>query len=272
VSRQIGGVRARRDLIYGPVLSRRYGFVYGVNLFSSQRKNCDPCARHDDFVDPAEMRARLDTVAFESTPSGLVVCRNGEPTRHPDLEGVLSVLAGFRRAVAPAAPIALLTNGSELHRSEVRRALRLADEVSVELDAGRWGEFRRTSLPSTPACAHDRARMIRKLHGAVVQSCFLEGDASNSGDEDVAAWLRAVEFAMPGRVDCYTLARSAACRKLRAVSTAWLARLAARVHGELGIAVRAFDHDGIVAQHGQTRPARSTEGVSKNRSAGADTR
>jgi wyosine [tRNA(Phe)-imidazoG37] synthetase (radical SAM superfamily) len=258
--------RTRRDLIYGPVLSRRYGLVYGVNLLSSLKKNCswncvycqlgatEHRSTDGDFADPAEMRARLDATPLESTPAAFVVCGNGEPTRHPQLEGALDVLADFRDAATRGVPIVLLTNGSELHRAEVRKALRRVDEISVKLDAGRCETFHRINLPSTPACVHYQARMIRKLHGAVVQSCFLDGAVSNTGDEDVQAWFRALEFAMPGRVDCYTLARPTACRKLHGVSADWLANVAARVHGELGIAARAFHQDGMVAEHGKTRP------------------
>jgi wyosine [tRNA(Phe)-imidazoG37] synthetase (radical SAM superfamily) len=258
--------RARPDLIYGPVLSRRYGLVYGVNLLSSLKKNCSwNCVycqlgasdRRDGdhgFADPAEMRARLDALSLESSPAAFVVCGNGEPTRHPGLDGALAALVDFRDSAAPDVPIVLLTNGSELHRAEVRKALGRVDEISVKLDAGSCETFHRINLPSTPACVHFQARMIRKLHGAVVQSCFLEGAVSNTGEEDLQAWFRALRFAMPGRVDCYTLARPTACRKLHAVSTEWLAALAARVHGELGIAVRAFHQDGIAAEHGKAMP------------------
>jgi wyosine [tRNA(Phe)-imidazoG37] synthetase (radical SAM superfamily) len=262
--------RTRKDLLYGPVLSRRYGLVYGVNLLSSLRKNCswnciycqlgttDRRVEQDDLVDPAQMRARLSTLVLDCSPSAFVVCGNGEPTRHPRLEDALSALGEYRDDAAPGVPVVLLTNGSELHRPEVRRALRKVDEVSVKLDAGRCETFHRINLPIGPACVHYQARMIRKLHGAVVQSCFLAGSVTNTCEPEIDAWLKALEFAMPARVDCYTLARPTACRKVDGVPPAWLAHLAARVHDELGIPARAFGRDGIIAEHGAARTQRSS--------------
>jgi wyosine [tRNA(Phe)-imidazoG37] synthetase (radical SAM superfamily) len=242
--------------------------VYGVNLLPPVEKSCswncvycqlgttDRSVGQDEFADPAGMRARLSTEILEISPNAFVICGNGEPTRHPRLEEALSAVSDFRDEAAPGVPIILLTNGSELHRAEIRRALRLVDETSVKLDAGRCETFHRLNLPSGPACVHYQSRMIRKLHGAVVQACFVAGPVSNTCEPEIDAWLEAVRFAMPNRVDCYTLARPTAARKLEAVPPAWLAHLATRIHDEVGIPARAFGPDGIIAERGSVPPPR----------------
>lgn len=251
--------------LYGPVVSRRYGVVYGVNLLSASKKSCswscvycqlgttDRRAGHPDSADPSALRARLEATELQCTPSALVVCGSGEPTTHPRLDDALAALTEFRDDKLPGVPVVLLTNGGELHKSEVRQALRRVDEVSVKLDAGLCETLHKLNQPTGPACVYHQARMIRKLHGAAVQSCFLTGALTNTSEPEVEAWLAALRFAMPNRVDCYTITRATACNRLEAVPERWLASLAARVEGELGIHARAFGASGLIAECGSAR-------------------
>ncbi|MFH1570975.1 MAG: radical SAM protein [Gemmatimonadota bacterium] len=141
--------------VYGPVPSRRLGRSLGVNPIPS--KTCDfSCAycqlgrttarvvRRRRFFPPEEI---LDELAQAARIHGaeadfVTFVGEGEPTLSRDL-GLL--LTETRKLTAT--PIAVITNGSLLHRSDVRRELGACDVVMPSLDAPDEDTFRRLNRP-----------------------------------------------------------------------------------------------------------------------------
>ena len=141
-----------KQLVYGPVPSRRLGRSLGVDLvpLKTCTYDCVYCqlgrttyktVRRQRWVDPsdvvAQVRARL-----ESEPDVIALAGSGEPTLHA---GIGDVIAGIKRLTD--VPVAVITNGSLLSRPTVRRGLAAADIVLPSLDAPSDGLFQLVNRP-----------------------------------------------------------------------------------------------------------------------------
>ena len=141
-----------QQLVYGPVPSRRLGRSLGVDLvpLKTCTYDCVYCqlgrttrktVRRQRWVDPshvaAQVRARL-----ESEPDVIALAGSGEPTLHA---GIGDVIAGIKRLTD--IPVAVITNGSLLHRPAVRSGLAEADIVLPSLDAPDNGLFQVVNRP-----------------------------------------------------------------------------------------------------------------------------
>lgn len=237
------------DIVYGPGPSRRYGTTLGVNLLPPDRKSCRySCvycqlghsrglARPEEHPSP-EVVAEALTMRRGAAVDAIVLCGNGEPTLHPRFPEVVTALRRARDACFPGRPIVCLTSGSELGRHDVVEALRLLDEVSVKLDAGRCDTLRRVALAEGPVCVDWLTWRIRALADAVIQTCFFDGPVTNATDEEIDSWIAAVARTEARRVDVFTIDRAPPTARLAPVTTARLREIAARLQAALPIAVR----------------------------------
>jgi wyosine [tRNA(Phe)-imidazoG37] synthetase (radical SAM superfamily) len=145
---------AKPGFVYGPVPSRRLGFSLGVDIlpFKTCTLDCVYCqlgpssrttARRRAFFDPkavlGQVRkalasgARIDHITFSGS---------GEPTLNSSLG---EIIRGIKEMTD--IPVVVLTNGTLLHRRDVRRELREADVVIPNLDAATPGLFARVNRP-----------------------------------------------------------------------------------------------------------------------------
>ncbi len=143
--------------VFGPVPSRRLGRSLGVNNIPPKRctYSCVYCqvgrtprqeVERRSFFPPAELCTEVIARVRE--------CRTaGEPldwvTFVPDGEPTLDVHLGEEiRAIRPhGVPVAVITNGSLLHRDDVRAEVAEANWVSVKVDAVDPATFRRVDRP-----------------------------------------------------------------------------------------------------------------------------
>ena len=247
------------SIVYGPLRSRRYGMTLGINLLPPHRKRCDwNCVycqlgytsyheSPDDFPSPSAIAAAVMAAPDVPELDALVICGNGEPTLHPRFSEAIAAVRAARDHRVSSARIICLTNGQALWQRDVVRALRTLDETAVKLDCGTCSLLARVNLPTRPACVHHQIRGLKRLHGAVVQTCLVDGVVSNVGDEDIDAWLETVGRCMPTRVDLYTLARPTPSGRLRPAGAQTLQRIGRRVRDELELPVRVFDTEAALA-------------------------
>ncbi|MBQ5753571.1 MAG: radical SAM protein, partial [Alistipes sp.] len=128
------------DIIYGPVRSRRLGLSLGVNLLPLTAKVCSfdciycECGWNDEhrgsrrFNPREQVREALSEAlqrmqAEGALPDVITFAGNGEPTMHPDFEQIIDDTLALRDALAPQAKVSVLSNATQLHREDVRRAL-----------------------------------------------------------------------------------------------------------------------------------------------------
>lgn len=246
------------DIIFGPVHSRRLGLSLGVNLLPTSSKLCSfdciycECgwnAEHRGgarFNDRAEVRRLLEQtlrrmVADGTPPDVITFAGNGEPTMHPDFEGVIDDTLALRDAICPAAKVSVLSNATRIGREEVRRALLRVDNNILKLDSAFDATARLINNPQSPA--YSVRRVVDQMKGfdghLTVQTMFLRGEfdrqrVDNTTEEEVAAWLRLISEIGPRQVMVYSLDRDTPCRTLEKVPREELQAIAARVEA-LGI-------------------------------------
>lgn len=246
------------DIIFGPVHSRRLGLSLGVNLLPTDSKLCSfdciycECGWNAEHPGGRRFNAREDVrtqleatlrrmVADGTPPDVITFAGNGEPTLHPEFEAVIGDTIALRDALCPSAKVSVLSNATQLHREEVRRALLRVDNNILKLDSAFDATARLMNNPQSPA--YTVSGVVEQMKGfdghLTVQTMFLRGECDgrkvdNTTEEEVSAWLRLIEEIRPRQVMVYSLDRDTPCRTLEKVPREELQAIAARVEA-LGI-------------------------------------
>ena len=245
------------NIIFGPIRSRRLGLSLGVNLLPIESKLCSfdciycECGWNDEHPGKRRFNARedvrtmleetLQTMVADGTPPDVITfAGNGEPTMHPDFENIIEDTIALRDKHCPAAKVSVLSNATQIHREDVRRALLRVDNNILKLDSA----FDETvQLVNKPQGAYTVARTVELLKAfegnLILQTMFLRGEylgkrVDNTTEEEVSAWLKLVEEIKPKQVMVYSLDRDTPCQTLEKVEKEELREIAARVEA-LGI-------------------------------------
>lgn len=244
-------------IVYGPVRSRRLGVSLGVNLLPLQAKVCTfdciycECGWNGDnngsrrFNGREEVSAALQSVLETMAAEGqqldvITFAGNGEPTMHPDFEQIIEDTIALRDQYAPTAKISVLSNATQLHRADVVRALERVDNNILKIDSL---DESVAQLINKPCCNYSVAKVVEQLRQfngrVIVQTMFLRGEyngkvVDNTTEDQVAAWLNALELIEPQSVMVYSIARDTPCKSLIKVEKAELEQIAERVRN-LGI-------------------------------------
>jgi len=140
--------------IFGPVPSRRLGFSLGIDLvpFKTCSLDCPYCqlgktthktVRRRAYGSPEEIISELrDALQQHQKIDYITIGGSGEPTLSTHLGGLLSSVKEIT-----SIPVAVLTNGTLLHREQVRNELLAADLVIPSLDAVSEDVFVRINRP-----------------------------------------------------------------------------------------------------------------------------
>lgn len=246
------------NIIFGPIRSRRLGLSLGVNLLPIDSKLCSfdciycECGWNDEHPGKRRFNAREDVrtmldetlqkmVAQGTPPDVITFAGNGEPTLHPYFESIIEDTIALRDKHCPGAKVSVLSNATQIHREDVRRALLRVDNNILKLDSA----FDATvQLMNKPQGAYTVARTVELLKAfegnLIVQTMFLRGEylgqrVDNTTEEEVSAWLRLVEEIRPKQVMVYSLDRDTPCQTLEKVEKDELRGIAERVEA-LGIA------------------------------------
>lgn len=230
----------------------------GVNLLPIDSKLCSfdciycECGWNDEHPGKRRFNAREDVsamldatlekmVAAGTPPDVITFAGNGEPTLHPDFEQIIEDTIALRDKHCPTAKVSVLSNATQIHREDVRRALKRVDNNILKLDSA----FDATvQLMNKPQGAYTVARTVELLKAfegeLIVQTMFLRGEylsqrVDNTTEGEVTAWLKLIEEIAPKQVMVYSLDRDTPCQTLEKVEKEELRTIAARVEA-LGIA------------------------------------
>ena len=208
--------------VFGPVPSRRLGRSLGVDPipFKTCNWNCVYCqlgrsaplrTERESFF-PAgsivdEVVETLDRIGKQSV-DWITFVGSGEPTLHLELG---EMIRGVKRRTQR--PVAVITNGSLLYLTEVRRDLLEADAVLPTLDAGSERVYRRIDR-AAPALSFERhvegLRAFRKEYaGQLWVEVMLVKDL-NDDDESLSEIARILEGVKPDEVHLNLPTRPAA--------------------------------------------------------------
>lgn len=213
-----------------------------LDLLESELAGFLEAALHGDFMQrevPGEARCLKD-VAFSG---------NGEPTSAGEFAEAVTrvgdVLEGF--GLAGQLPVRLITNGSLLHRAEVRRGIRqlaeLGGEVWFKIDRATAAEVAEINgVPWSAERTVGNLAACAELAPTWVQTCWFALDGAAPSAESQAAYcqlLRPLAGQLAG-IHLYGLARPSlqpAAPRLSALPLADLNDFAAYVEKETGIRV-----------------------------------
>ena len=207
--------------LFGPVNSRRLGLSQGIDLLPPKtcNFNCIYCeinrapqlsCDRGEHVPTEIILAEIDELlADESRVRDLdvfTITASGEPTLHT---GIGTIIRHIKQKTDK--PVAILTNGSQLHLKEVQEDLMAADVVIPSLDAARPESFRRVNRPAK--CSEDLETIIggiadfsRKFTGETWLEVLLVENINDS-PEDIVALQKAIARIRPTRVQLNTVAR-----------------------------------------------------------------
>lgn len=245
------------NIIFGPVRSRRLGLSLGVNLLPVESKLCNfdciycECGWNADHMGKRRFNSRedvrdmlsvtLDRMAQEGAlPDVITFAGNGEPTMHPDFEAIISDTIALRDDKCPTAKVSVLSNATQIHREDVRRALQRVDNNILKLDSAFDDTVQLINKPCGQYSVERQVELMKLFDGNfILQTMFLRGEyngqrVDNTTPEQVNGWLCLVKEMSPKKVMVYSLDRDTPCPTLEKVSREELLQIAEQVKA-LGI-------------------------------------
>lgn len=249
------------ERVFGPVDSRRFGRSLGINPFPPGEKicsfNCPYCecgwtnrlwvGIRKEVVWPnvsslaEDIATRLEQFHETGEPlDAITFAGNGEPTLHPDFPELIEKTIQARNEYTPHAKIVVLTNASELHRPEIRDALLRVDEACMKLDTASAKVIREINRPHPSISLESIIDQIASFPSPLIQTMFIHGPGDNTGEDEVALWIQALQRIQPVRVDIYSLDRPAPDPRLSKVPKERLEAIAMRARSELPAPVFVF--------------------------------
>lgn len=240
------------NIIFGPVRSRRLGLSLGVNLLPVESKLCNfdciycECGWNEDHVGRRRFNSREDVrgmlrdtlqamMAKGELPDVITFAGNGEPTMHPDFEPIIEDTIALRDQICPQAKVSVLSNATQIHREDVRRALLRVDNNILKLDSAFDSTVQLINKPQGSYSVERTVELMKLFEGnMILQTMFLRGEylskrVDNTTAEEVDAWLDIVAQIKPRQVMIYSLDRDTPCQTLEKVGREELLQIAAKL-------------------------------------------
>jgi wyosine [tRNA(Phe)-imidazoG37] synthetase (radical SAM superfamily) len=218
-------------IIFGPVKSRRLGVSLGINLLPGKKKvcnfNCIYCEcgwsqsidteggylpRRTEVYEALASRLQEMKVKNQN-PDVITFAGNGEPTLHPDFQGIIDDSIKLRNDFFPQAKIAVLSNSTTITNPSVKDALLKVDMNILKLDSAFDLTVNIHNQPRVNVRVEELIENLRKFNGKlIIQTLFLRGiykgkSIDNTTPEEINAWLEAIEKIRPSEVMIYTISR-----------------------------------------------------------------
>lgn len=159
---------------------------------------------------------------------------------HPDFEAIIEDTIALRDEKCPTAKVSVLSNATQIHREDVRRALLRVDNNILKLDSAFDDTVQLINKPCGQYSVVRQVELMKLFNGDfILQTMFLRGEyngkrVDNTTSEQVEAWLRLVKEMSPRKVMVYSLDRDTPCPTLEKVQREELLQIAEQVEA-LGI-------------------------------------
>lgn len=225
----------------------------GVNLLPTDSKVCSfdciycecgwtPRKRSQKAVLPSrelvkqKMEEKLtDMIRNNEYPDVITFAGNGEPTLHPDFEGIIDDTIELRNQHTPNARIAVLSNATMLHKPGVVRALLKVEDNIQKLDSAFEETIRRIDCPTSNFSLQKVVENLKSFNGKVIiQTLFLKGNhknevIDNTTESELTEWIKLITEIKPSQVMIYTIERDTPAAGLEKVKLDELENIAERV-------------------------------------------
>jgi wyosine [tRNA(Phe)-imidazoG37] synthetase (radical SAM superfamily) len=249
------------DIIFGPIQSRRLGVSLGVNLLPTDAKicnyNCVYCEcgfntklKEENFAKKEDVEKHLKDTLLKHSLEGkkldvITFAGNGEPTLHPKFDEIIDSTIELRDLYYPDAKISVLSNALLIKRGKIYDSLLKVDNNILKLDSAITSTIRKVNQPSQKFEASDLIENLREFKGnLIIQTLFLKGEYKgekfdNTTEEEIDAWIKAVDKIKPKSVMLYSLDRDTPVSGLIKIDKEKLNNIAQRVE-VLGIKADAY--------------------------------
>ncbi len=241
------------EIIFGPIKSRRLGISLGINLLPTAGKICTfdciycECGYNADGRTQQSFPAReivvhvledkLQELKTNGTiPDVFTFSGNGEPTLHPEFEGIIDDTIQLRDKYFPEAKISVLSNATMLHKENVFKALSKIDNNILKLDSVYENQVRLIDQPLQSSFSIAKViENLKRFNGnLIIQTIFLRGThngqpVDNTSEEEVNAWIEVLKEIKPKQVMIYTIDRPTPEKNLQKVSLEELNTIAAKL-------------------------------------------
>lgn len=240
-------------IIFGPVRSRRLGVSLGINLLPTDCKICNfdcvycECGWTSQRSSkssglPArglvreELETRLKEMSVKNEPPDVITfAGNGEPTMHPEFEGIIDDTIILRDAYCPSAGIAVLSNSTLIYKDSVTRALQKVDQNILKLDTVFESTFRLLNKASSGVELKKIIEGLQSFPGKmIIQTLFLRGEMAgaeidNTSEKELAGLIDIYRSIHPEKIMIYTFERDTPAKGLQKVSATELSKIAERL-------------------------------------------
>jgi len=251
-----------KEIIFGPIKSRRFGVSLGINLLPLENKICNfdciycECGWTDlktakkYFFPKEEVLGELERTLKENLAKKreiecLTFAGNGEPTMHPDFLEIMKGTLKLRSKYYPASKVVVLSNSALLSNKKVVEALLLADLRVMKLDVGTEKVYQKINKPLSKITLSKVVKQLRQFKGDLyIQSLFLRAPEKgsvidNTTNSEVAAWLKLLTEIKPAHVMIYTVDREAPMKSVEKISAVKLNEIRDKVNA-LGLSAEVY--------------------------------
>jgi wyosine [tRNA(Phe)-imidazoG37] synthetase (radical SAM superfamily) len=235
-------IQLQRNIVYGPVHSRRLGISLGLNILPTKKKICSFDCLYcqygwtEEFDDDTlrqvlpsreEIRVALENYlkGMDYEPDYITFSGNGEATLHPDFSAIADDVNKLRDKYTPHAKTTILSNSTQVFKPEVREALAKLDEIIMKLDAGDEETFRHYNRPRKYVNLETITNELSKMSKVTIQTLFTLGNAGNYNDTNLYTWLERIKKINPDFVQLYSLDRSYPSESIEPVSKEQLEKI-----------------------------------------------
>lgn len=245
--------------VFGPVHSRRLGISLGINLLPADGKVCSfDCVYCECGLNAwhrprkplpsiEELRTHLETTLQKMSSEGqlpdvLTFAGNGEPTLHPQFAEAVDCVLQLRDRYCPKAKVSVLSNATQIHKPDVREALKRVDNNILKLDTVDPEYILKTDRPQGHYNVEDTIANLCLFDGhVIIQTLFMQGmadgvDYDNTRPSLLRPYLEALQRIRPQQVMIYTIDRETPVAGLRKATPQQLDDIAAQVRA-LGLDV-----------------------------------
>ena len=239
------------NIIFGPVKSRRLGVSLGVNLLPVDAKICsfdciycecgfNTTMQESPLPTREQVYVTLETklqvmVAANELPDVITFAGNGEPTLHAQFEGIIDDTIALRDRYCPEAKVSVLSNSTRMHKPAIFKALQRVDNNILKFDSAIDKTVQRLDRPSGKQFSVEwQLEQFRKFNSnLIIQTLFLRGKLAdgiidNTTEEEVSAWLEALQIIRPKQVMIYSIDRETPTKGLEKISLETLKQIAER--------------------------------------------
>ncbi len=212
-----------KNIIFGPVNSRRFGKSLGIDLSPSKKQcnfDCLYCElepakvidKYSDIVSIDEVIISLkEALGREKDIDILTITANGEPTLYPHLFKLIDKIDNIKGDIKTL----ILSNGSTIGSLRVQEALKKIDIVKLSLDCITKSCLKRLDRAEKNISIEDIKRGMLEFkksfkNSLIIEILFVKG--INDRDSEIEGLNRFLEKLNPTRVDIGTIDRPPAYR------------------------------------------------------------